>query len=874
MRKLKISLLLFALLPLALAAQFGPFLPSGLGGGGAIFSPAFNPHDASECYIACDMNDLFHTTDDGASWDILPFGSVVPIVQASVQYSSDPNRRYALSKTFVMNYVNIKTSTDGGQSWSNLPNPTATPAYYGLFANPQQDGEYLVSSGDAIYFTDDDGQSYSTVYGPVTMGDCHMAGAFFDGSNYYVCCNRGLITSTDAGSTWSAPNANGITLSNEEIYSFAAGKTGTGIRFLAVTSASGNVLAGAKPSAGINNNFKGIFGLTLGQSSWTNYKTGLNLPNYDKPMLVAMAGNDSSTAYMAGYTKVGNFSAHTVFKSTDAGRTWANTFVRPDVVQPYDTTNAYNNNFISPGWYGYSNADNQTSWWTIAQNPLGLGVDPNNANTVIVMNSSASHASTDGGTTWVQKYLAPGSSQTAGQVIQGSTAFASSGFENTGSWDIVWADSLNMMAGYNDILATRSTDGGITWGFNYSGLKRPTNPNSNSKDVAQWIKHPSTGDLYAAAGYTLGQGGSYVDAYVDPVKGAVMKSTDKGATWTTLKNFLHVVSSVCLDPSDPNRMYATVCNYAASGYAGGIYVCTDITQGTSATWTMLAVPSGTAGRPNSIQVLQDGTLLASYGARDAGGGSFSNTSGVFYSTDAGSSWQLVSLPAMNYSVRSVAVDPNDTTESTWWVCTHAVSNVNAQAGLWRTTNRGQAWIHLSTHACTTIAFDPLSPGDAWFGTERGGLWYIQNAESSTPSISQCTEYPFIYPWKVIFNPYNPSEMWVTSFGNGLRKYDRSMKRGGSTNGAHPELEQAAANNAEGWVAYPNPGHGLLSLRSQAEVQVEDVWITDMSGRSVPAIIQKLNDQRLELKTENLPAGMYTVSIRTAQGQTHLRWVKK
>jgi hypothetical protein len=53
-------------------------------------------------------------------------------------------------------------------------------------------------------------------------------------------------------------------------------------------------------------------------------------------------------------------------------------------------------------------------------------------------------------------------------------------------------------------------------------------------------------------------------------------------------------------------------------------------------------------------------------------------------------------------------------------------------------------------------------------TETEGLWYSSNITSSTPTFSAVTSYPFRQPERVFFNPYNPNEIWITSFGNGLR----------------------------------------------------------------------------------------------------------
>jgi len=52
-------------------------------------------------------------------------------------------------------------------------------------------------------------------------------------------------------------------------------------------------------------------------------------------------------------------------------------------------------------------------------------------------------------------------------------------------------------------------------------------------------------------------------------------------------------------------------------------------------------------------------------------------------------------------------------------------------------------------------------------TEDQGLWYSGNRRAASPTFTQLN-YPFRFPSRVFFNPYNANEVWVTSFGNGLR----------------------------------------------------------------------------------------------------------
>jgi hypothetical protein len=82
-------------------------------------------------------------------------------------------------------------------------------------------------------------------------------------------------------------------------------------------------------------------------------------------------------------------------------------------------------------------------------------------------------------------------------------------------------------------------------------------------------------------------------------------------------------------------------------------------------------------------------------------------------------------------------------------------------------------------------------------TETEGLWFSSNINAASPTLTQVAGYPFGQPERVFFNPYNSSEIWVTSFGNGIRvgstqsllgTLQITMAQGGT---AHINLQQAS-----------------------------------------------------------------------------------
>lgn len=127
------------------------------------------------------------------------------------------------------------------------------------------------------------------------------------------------------------------------------------------------------------------------------------------------------------------------------------------------------------------------------------------------------------------------------------------------------------------------------------------------------LKHPSNGNIYAAvsSAHDMYQSTYLTDARIDGATGKILYSTNKGAAWLTLHDFVHPVISLSLDPNNSNKMYASVIHSTL----GGIYVSSNIQNGGASTWTKLTNPPRTEGHPFNIKVLKDGTLVCSYSGR-------------------------------------------------------------------------------------------------------------------------------------------------------------------------------------------------------------------------------------------------------------------
>ena len=151
--------------------------------------------------------------------------------------------------------------------------------------------------------------------------------------------------------------------------------------------------------------------------------------------------------------------------------------------------------------------------------------------------------------------------------------------------------------------------------------------------------------------------------------------------------------------------------------------------------------------------------------------SFTDSSGVFVSTNGGTTWIDRSAANMHWWTMDITIDPTDAKQNTW--CTGVYSGrggaANNRGGLYKTTNRGQTWTEVwNSDRVGSCTVDPMNPKVVYVTTETEGLWVTVNTTSASPTFNQVASYPFRQPVRVFFNPNKPSEVWVTSFGNGLR----------------------------------------------------------------------------------------------------------
>lgn len=802
-------------------SQPASWTSKGIGGGGALFSPSINPVNPSEYYIACDMSELFHTTNGGQTYSMVNFQQFQAGHQSKVAFTSTANLLYSISYGNVNQVGNPVKSTDNGVTWTALagdPDPSSDTWTLDVdYANPQR---IVLSQYGQIYFSSNGGTTFTSFHTNLSNGAGNVVGGvFFDGNNIYVGTNDGVIVSTNAGATWATVAISGIA-NGESIWSFAAGKVGNVVRFFCLTSLTGNLYVGVQGSD-YNGFMAHVYSCDYGSGNWVQKMNGLTLGT-DYPMFVGMATNDINTVYLGGSN---SSSVPIMKKTTNAGALWTETF------------NSTGNQNIITGWSGQSG----DRAWSYGECPFQISVCPQNSSDVVFGDYGFAHRTTTGGTTWSQAYIDPADQHPANANTPTNASYHSVGLENTTCWQVFWATATNMWSCYSDIRGIRSTDGGNAWSFNYTG----TTANSTYR-----VAKGSNGTLYAgtSAIHDMYQSTRLMDAQLDgndANTGRLIYSTNDGATWLLLHNFNHPVFWIALDPNNVNRAYASVIHYSGGTGQGGVYICNDLNNLATSTWTLLPTPFATEKHPASLFVLNDGKLIATYSGRRAPG--FTASSGCFLYDPGTNSWTNKSDPGMLYWTKDVVVDPNDATQNTWYVSVFSGwgGPSSGLGGLYKTTNRGTSWTKLTGtmfDRVTSCTFNPSNANQIYLTTETQGLWMSSNINNVTPTFTLVANYPFRQPERVFFNPYNVNEIWVSSFGNG-------MKMG--TLNTTGEIEFTNENSFD---VYPNPSQGNFTVKVKVGNQKTEMKAFNEMGKEVGT--WKLEAGENQIDMNSLSNGIY------------------
>jgi photosystem II stability/assembly factor-like uncharacterized protein len=210
--------------------------------------------------------------------------------------------------------------------------------------------------------------------------------------------------------------------------------------------------------------------------------------------------------------------------------------------------------------------------------------------------------------------------------------------------------------------------------------------------------------------------------YLGTSDGHVFTSNDEGGHWQLVSRIGtgqdDVITHILVDPRDSNRLYATTWALYSGG--GGVYRSTDAGR----SWQIIGLAHETvraiAQAPTKKNIFVAGTLT-----------------GVYRSTDDGNSWERIT-PEKHADLRnfdSVAFDPRD--ENIIYAGTYHLP--------WKTTDGGKNWFNIGKGMIDdsdvmSVVVDPANP-DNVHATACSGIYH------STNGAQQWTRYngiPFVF----------------------------------------------------------------------------------------------------------------------------------
>jgi hypothetical protein len=601
-------------------------------------------------------------------------------------------------------------------------------------------------------------------------------------SNY----GDGILVSTDGGKTWTVDNPTTAQYPNGVFTRLAVAKIAidpsdtTGMTAFAAISGFAQTGVAGGENNGLGGN-TGIWKTTDGGKTWTNMTAQANSgisDTSDSYSDVVIDPNNGQIVYAA----IGNFqgaAANGIYKSTDGGNTWSLLSGFPNgtadgrisIAISADSTTLYAA-ASTTGPTGSSNlskfeksTDGGSTWTDVTANILGqtgdftggqafydmsIAVDPSNASIVYAAGSLdfggvGMIQSTDGGATW-----------------HNITADDTGNGPHTDWHALTFDANGHLLVGNDGGLWRKDPDPSNSAGFLWIDL----NGNLNTVQLASTALDPvdpaiaiggsqdnGTEVFTGGPAWTETDGGDGGEVKFDPQNPAVVYSaspvalsfgpaaffrvsTDRGATWTAATNGLNVSAD-----ADAMNNYPT---FAVAPSNGSEVILGDqnlwITTNAAQSWTELAAVSTSTNNngwnPNGNQV--DAIAIAASNANTiyaSTGGDFAASSQIFVSTNGGTNWSEIDLPAGSGRVGQLAVDPTNSQ-----IVYAVVNRFTGGAGhVWRSTNGGTSWTDITGTGPGALPDEPTNTvaintttGALYVGNDTG-VYVSTNFTSGSPT---------------------------------------------------------------------------------------------------------------------------------------------
>ena len=539
---------------------------------------------------------VFKSTDGGWSWGS---SNTAPISSDS-KLIIDPSNTatiYAGSEGTVLK------STDGGASWSNQD--IVTFWVYDLVIDPTSTSTIYAATSRGVFKSTNGGASWTGV-----LTDFQPRRLAIDPVNtatVYALGSPGVFKTTDGGVAWTKVGKGLL----EDYY----------LQAIAIDPSNSNTIY-----AGTD---QGVLKSTDSGAKWTKFENGL-----PKAYVQTLAIDALHTATIYAATGSG------LFKSTNGGTSWSLSSSLPTFDIAIDPSNP-GSLFIGTDVGIFKSPNDGTMWSRADRSGLGsavvnsLVIDPRDPATVYATSPGGLFKSTSGGASWNSTGL--------------SLAPVRSLAIDPNNSNIIYAASF---VG-DDGTVFKSTDGGANWSESIDGLKNveevvidPLDSKTLYVGAYDGVFKSTNGGASWTRISTLHAANPLV---IDPVNSSIIyaaslvfddfeefyyyilfKSIDGGASWSQLPITSYGRIALAIDPSNPNTVYA------------GSY--RSINGGVS--WTSLSVYGYVVAL--AIDPVHPKTIYAG------------TNSGVFKSTDEGTSWGEFNGGMSKPNVNALVIDSTGT----------------------------------------------------------------------------------------------------------------------------------------------------------------------------------------------------------------------
>ena len=719
----------------AVAETIPPYLSTvewtavGPGGGGAQYNPAIAPNNPDLMYGFCDMGGIYRSKDGGHTWQMYTFD------QAQMPAAYDPVHCNPQFDPFDENICfigvggGLKRTTDGGDTWEWVVSGASATAIAIDRAHTD-----IVLYGDNLghlFLSSDGGTTFNEVSSWYSDVGQVIADLFVDASSqessltvYASTEYGGLFKTTDGGTTWTSADGG---LPPGGISDFNAGmKVNQAVLFAAVWD-------------------YGVYRSVNGGSTWSLKSTGIDVPAAGH-MELGICDSNPDVLYVGSQENSGP----TVYKTTDGGDSWALVLTDPSAPNfPAGVTVARDWMTLALGW----------GW---GEEPHEIEVSPTDPDYVAFSEDGRTWRSDDGGASWF--------CCNDKEASAGSNRWTSAGFETTTNYRLLFApwDHDKAYITYTDIGFFRSQDRAVSWRPAWTSATGGSVQYKNTfYDVA--FDPTTSGKMWAVSSnnHDLPHEKMLRQSGFATFTGAILRSTDSGATWTNLGHPIGAnngaITSIIVDPTSAAGSRTLYC--AIMGH--GVYKSTN--DGVS--WTAANNGLGMPSNMNAwmLRRMPDGTLYCAL--TEAMSGSARYPGALFKSTDGAGTWTKVNTGQELPYIYGFDVDPTD--QDKIYVASFQKAGSGGE-GLWRTTNGGTTWTKtLGGCDMSGADIDPELHTRVYAAMEQGenfwpaGGFYI--SEDSGATWTKIPGLPFerCGPNYTTFDPDDSEKIFVTTFGGGV-----------------------------------------------------------------------------------------------------------